>query len=483
MPTTYLLTALLAQDTAADDAPSVLSQVLSAIWSAITFLWEHRPEELAVLLALTAVLAAVSRVPLTYNLLNLAVRWPTASLTLFAFTIVVGLLVMMLAFVNGMYRLTQSSGQPGNVLIMSDGAMDEVFSNLATADISDLETQPGVLRDDDNRPLASRETYLIANQPVVDAPPGRPKRRFLQIRGVDDPARSALVHGRTLAPGGRLFAEAGVSALPDAGPDDPPAVEVLLGSGIARELGHDRKPEALARARNRERLDVGDTFELSDRAWLVVGVFESSGSSYDSEVWAKQSLVGKMFGKENYTTLVVRTDGAAEAQRLRDYYVQDYTKSKVAAFVETTYFESLSATNAQFLVASIFVTVFTAIGGIFGVMNTMFAAISQRTKDIGVLRLLGFKRWQILVSFLLESLVLSFIGGLLGCAAGSLFDGAEANSIVSSSGGGGKFVVLKISVDLAVLSSGMLLALVMGFLGGLLPSLSAMRLTALEALR
>ena len=138
----------------------------------------------------------------------------------------------------------------------------------------------------------------------------------------------------------------------------------------------------------------------------------------------------------------------------------------------------------QFLVAIIIVAVFMAIGGVFGVMNTMFAAISQRTKDIGVLRLLGYKRWQILVSFLLESLVLALIGGFLGCLLGWLFaDGRTATSIVSSTQGGGKFVVLRLTVDLAVLSSGMLLALAMGFLGGLIPSLSAMRLTALEALR
>ena len=150
-----------------------------------------------------------------------------------------------------------------------------------------------------------------------------------------------LVHGRTLATGGRLFDDAGVSALPDSNPDDPPAVEVLLGSGIAREMGNDRKPEALATARNRERLAAGDTFELNDRSWLVVGVFESSGSAYDSEVWAKQSLVGKMFGKENYTTIVVRAAGAEAAQELRDFYVKDYTKSKVAAW------ESNSKANAS----------------------------------------------------------------------------------------------------------------------------------------
>ncbi|MDZ4689092.1 MAG: ABC transporter permease [Planctomycetaceae bacterium] len=454
----------------------------SSLVGSMVFLWAHRPETLGVLVLAIALLAAITRVPLSYNALNLVVRWRTAALTVLAFVLVVGLLVVMLAFVNGMYALTMTSGQPGNVMILSDGSTDEAFSSLAIADVGDIENQPGIVRED-GKPLVSRETYIVVNQPLIDAAPGRPKRRFLQVRGVDDPAISAKVHGHTLAEGGRWFSDAGVGPLPNAKPDDAPAIEVLLGSGIAREMGLDRKPEVIARAKNKDRLDAGGTFSISDRTWLVVGVFESSGSTYDSEVWAKQSLVGKMFGKENYSTLVARAPGAAEALKLREFFVTDYTKAKLAAIVETKYFEGMSQTNTQFLVAAMIVAAFTAVGGVFGVMNTMFAAISQRTRDIGVLRLLGFKRRQILVSFLLESMLLALIGGALGCALGFLFDGATANSIVSSGQGGGKFVVLKMQVDGTVLSTGMLLALFMGFVGGLFPSLSAMRLSALDALR
>ena len=133
---------------------------------------------------------------------------------------------------------------------------------------------------------------------------------------------------------------------------------------------------------------------------------------------------------------------------------------------------------------AIIVALIMSLGGLFGVMNTMFAAISQRTKDIGVLRLLGFKRWQILVSFLLESMILALVGGAVGCLLGSLCDGFTANSIVTGGpGGGGKFVVLRLTVDASTIAMGMLLALAMGFFGGLIPSLGAMRLSALKALR
>jgi ABC-type antimicrobial peptide transport system permease subunit len=125
-----------------------------------------------------------------------------------------------------------------------------------------------------------------------------------------------------------------------------------------------------------------------------------------------------------------------------------------------------------------------AIGGVFGIMNTMFAAISQRTRDIGVMRILGFKRWQVLVSFMLESLVIALVGGLVGVAIGTLADGFTATSILSGgAGGGGKFVVLRMSVGADLMLLGVVFTLAMGRLGGLVPALSAMRLGILDSLR
>jgi ABC-type antimicrobial peptide transport system permease subunit len=124
-----------------------------------------------------------------------------------------------------------------------------------------------------------------------------------------------------------------------------------------------------------------------------------------------------------------------------------------------------------------------ALGGVFGVMNTMFAAIRQRTKDIGMLRALGFARWQILVSFLVESLLIAALGGLVGCALGYLANGVTTTSVVDTSGGGMKRVAFRMIVDDNTLAAAVLFTLVMGLLGGLLPALSAMHLKPLEALR
>ena len=138
----------------------------------------------------------------------------------------------------------------------------------------------------------------------------------------------------------------------------------------------------------------------------------------------------------------------------------------------------LSETTAAFQGTVYVVAIVIAVGSVFGVMNTMFAAISQRTADIGVLRLLGFGRGQILVSFLLESLVIALIGGVIGCALGSLANGWTATTLLNRKG-----VVLTLAVDADTLAIGLLFTLSMGALGGLVPSLSAMRVKPLEALR
>jgi ABC-type lipoprotein release transport system permease subunit len=427
----------------------------------------------AVFVLLVIVLAVVGKVPLKYNVRNLFVRWRTTLLTALAPTLVVGLMTFLLAFVNGLFRLTEGSGQAGNVMVLSDGATDELISNLGYGDVKEVELRDSVVKDEDGKPLASWEVYVVVNQPIPGAVKGGRQRRFTQVRGLDEPARSARVHNLSLADG-TWFSSAGVKKL-DKEKGGGTAIEAILGGGIARELGPDQGKKSLA---------LDDVFELGDKKWVVVGLMQSGGSTFDSEIWAKRQLVGELFGKNSYTTAVLRTaDGAAAAALAKDL-TTNFKKPAVQAMTETTYFENLNTFNQQLLGAVLFVVLVMAIGGAFGVMNTMFAAISQRTKDIGVLRILGYARWQVLVSFFLESVVLALVGGLIGIAIGSICDGWTASSIVSSGqGGGGKSVVLRLTVDANIVLGGVLFSLAMGCIGGLIPALSAMRLKPLESLR
>ncbi|HEX4143452.1 MAG TPA: FtsX-like permease family protein [Pirellulales bacterium] len=444
------------------------------------------PIALAVVALLVAALALVGSIPVGYNLRNLTVRWRTTLLTALAFTLVVGLMTVMLAFVAGMNHLTEQSGQPGNVIVLSDGATDELFSNLNFVDAGDIERQRGVLRNDAGQPLASREVYIVVTQPVIGPSGETLRRRFSQVRGIDDPAMAGAVHGLELFPGGNWFSQAGVETLmpkempaaatgAPAASADRPAIQAVLGEGAARQLGAELGQGPLA---------VGDTFELGMRRWVIVGILQSTGSTFGSEIWAKRSVVAPLFGKaDNYTSIVLRTAGADEARAVSTDLNDHFKKAALAAQPETQYFSKLGETNRQFAVTIAFVTIVMSIGGVFGVMNTMFAAVSQRTKDIGVLRILGFARWQIVISFFLESLLIAVIGGALGCAVGYLADGLQATSVVSSGQGSGKTITLQLLVTRQILMTGMLLALGMGALGGLIPALAAMRLRPLESMR
>jgi putative ABC transport system permease protein len=453
--------------------------------------------------ALALLLFFLGKVPVSYNARNLLVRWRITLMTGAIFILTSALLVVMLAFVNGMYELTKGSGRPGNVIILADGATDELFSNLGYGDIETLPRKcPGTIQDDQGRLLASWEVYASVLQPIptrtcpvcgkkieverispseqhlkehgdphcagsgAAVPMTGPQRRFIQVRGLVDPVIAGEVHRLDLYPGGQWFSAAGA--------DNEGHFQCVLGEGIAHVLGQDR---------DKKSLEVGDVFSLRDRPWVVTGVLHSVGSAFDSEIWCKQQIVADLFGKNNYTTGVLRTPDDATAQALVKDATDNFKTPAVLAQTESAYYEKLNGTNQVFLWGSIVVVAIMAIGSVFGVMNAMFAAISQRTSDIGVLRILGYKRLHVLISFFLETLLLALIGGLIGCALGSLCNGWTANSIVSSGQGGGKSVVFQLVVSPLIISGGLGFSVLMGALGGLLPALSAMRMKPLESLR
>jgi len=321
---------------------------------------------LLLILALQAA-GVLKRVPFTYNLRNLVVRWRITLLTALAFTLVVGLMTVMLAFVNGMYKLTASSGVPNNVIVMADGATDELFSNLGYGDVKEIELWPQVLRDDDGKPLASWEVYVVVNQPILmrrcpkcgtmvpvdrfgekllehgdptcegsgTIVKGTRGRRFLQVRGVEDPKKSGMVHNLALFEGGEWFSASGLQPVPGSTSSEQ-AIQAVIGEGLARELGKD-----LGKAR----LDIGDFFDLGPRKWVVVGIMKSAGSTFDSEVWAKFTHVSEQFGKSAYTTCVLRTADAEAAAEMAKDLSANYKKPAVSATPEPEYYAKLNTTN------------------------------------------------------------------------------------------------------------------------------------------
>jgi putative ABC transport system permease protein len=438
------------------------------------------------------VLFGIGKVPVSYNLRNLAVRWKTTLLTGLAFTVVLCLLTAMLAFVNGLNNLTSNSGIPGNVFVLSEGATDELFSSLYKGDVrkivdeytdvdendNPLKSQIGIKEVTASGPsgkvkLCSFETYYVLNHPVPVGPDEKPRRRFVQLRGIEDAFVAAKVHNIVLLEGEWFGREGSVAVNRERTKTATPAV---LGEGAASKFAQDM---GLAKLR------AGDQFKMVDEDMVVSGIMKSEGSTFGSEVWVTWDWASKHFNKDQYTTIVLRVtdDSDAGARALAKHLSLNYKNPRLRAVDEPRYFEDLGKSNDQILSSVIMVAIIMAIGGVFGVMNTMFAAIAQRTKDIGVMRILGFKRWQILVSFMLETLAIALLGGLAGIALGTLFDGAQMTSNVSAGQGSGKTVIMKLAVDADIVICGVLFTMVMGRVGGLVPALSAMRLGILESLK
>lgn len=452
---------------------------------------------IGVVVAAFSKILPIVRVPLHYNLRNLVLRWKTTVVTAVAFTVVVTLLIVMLSFVAGMNRVTEGSGIPGNVLILSDGATDEVFSNLprdASVERLPNDIQVLIAKDANGKYLATKEAYVLVNHVLANPEPGGRMRRFVQMRGLDDPETAGQVHGLELLKG-RWWSQSGVGTTKvkvtrQGVTHEEYPKEIVMGDGVAGQFARDLRVPSL---------EPGQVLEVGPLTCMVVGILKATGSTFGSEVWARDSVVQEQFGRQNsYSSYVVRardparasealqTGEIATARTVTDMIRKFKGAGDIAlqAYPETDYYSKLTETNNQFLYAIIFVAIFMAIGGVLGIMNTMFAAISQRTKDIGMMRLLGFTRAQILVSFLFESLVIALAGGLLGCLIGFAFDGWTASSVVSGGpGGGGKSVVLRLVVSPEILGSGLGFALLMGAIGGLVPSLAAMRLKPLESLR
>jgi ABC-type antimicrobial peptide transport system permease subunit len=224
---------------------------------------------------------------------------------------------------------------------------------------------------------------------------------------------------------------------------------------------------------------------------------KSAGKTFDSETWIKGDRARKAFGKQAFTTVVLRVsddnpETVGESADAFAYYLsKNFANPRVRAVSEPRYYQDLAKSNSDLMFMVVVVAIIMALGGVIGVMLVMFAAIAQRIKDVGVMRVVGYKRWQILVSFMLESLAIALLGGLVGVllvllvdgVASALWGGLTVTSTITAGQGGGKSVVTRLVFGFDVLTSGILFTIIMGRLGGLLPSVGAMRLGILESLR
>jgi len=383
-------------------------------------------------------------IPVSYNLRNLVVRKTTTIMTALGITLTVAVLLSVLALVNGLQTAFQSSGNPLQILVMRKGSNAELSSAITREVYQDLKSMPGIARQD-NQPIASLEMVTVINLPSVDSPEGM----NVTLRGIL-PLGIQMRDGLKLQ-AGRWF-RAGQR-------------EVVVGKSIAR-----RYPGA----------HLGNKLRFGRGDWEIVGVMDGGQSSVNSEIFGDLNQTSSDFNRaDGLSSVLVRATDAATVPALINS-LNDDRRLGVVAQTEKDYYDSQTSSGAILQYLGIFISIIMAVGSSFAAMNTMYAAVARRAREIGTLRVLGFSRGSILTSFLLESVLLSVLGGLLGCVLV-----LPLNNITTGIGSFVTFseISFNFRVSPEIMAAGVAFALVMGALGGLFPARNAANKEILTALR
>ena len=385
-------------------------------------------------------------IPLSYNFRNLVVRRTTTVMTALGIGLTVAVLASVLALSEGLRVAFTATGHPLNLIVLRKGGNAELTSIMPRQSFNEVvKVRPGIGRDASGEPLASLEVVVVINLPSVDSPDGEnvTVRGILPV-GLAIREDSKLASGRWFTPGRR---------------------EVVIGSSIAQ-----RYPDA----------QIGRKLKFGRGEWEVVGVFHSYMPARNSEIWADANQMASDFNRTNaLSSALIRAQDASSAQALINELPVDPRMESEVMF-ERDYYAKQTSSGDVIRYLGTFVAIIMAVGSCFAAMNTMYAAVARRSKEIGTLRILGFSRWAILVSFFLESLMLSVLGGVVG-----LLLVLPLNGFTTGVGSNVTFsqVAFQLQITPKVLLGGMCFALIMGVFGGLLPAQNAARKQILTALR
>jgi putative ABC transport system permease protein len=382
--------------------------------------------------------------PISYNLRNLRVRWRVTLLAIFGIALVVAVFVFLAAMSSGFRIALRATGRTDNAIVVQKGSQSELGSAIDRGRASLMMVDSRIARGVDGQPLASGEIVVVANlSRRTDGGEVNVLIRGVSMRAFEVREGIKIVRGRNVAPG---------------------LAEVVVGARTSERFG----------------LDVGSTVPIGNQDWDVVGVFSSEGSGFESEIWGDISAMsGPLRRVGAYQAVVVRLRDPGTLDAFKKTYETD-PQVQVTITQERKYYEDQAGPTTDALMGlALFVSVVMGIGAVFGAMNTMYAIVVARTREIGTLRALGFSRRSILVSFVTESVLLALVGGLLGCLLT-----LPANGVTSATGGANfSELAFAFKVTPPALAMGLIFAVVMGFLGGLLPAFRAARLPITTALR
>ena len=375
-------------------------------------------------------------IPIVYNFRSVKARWTSSIVAVLGIAGTVGVFVAMLSLARGFRATLVSSGSDDNAIVMRAGATSEMMSGITLEDIKILQDAPGVARDSE-APLVTSEVVVVAPFPLrttgTDA--------NVQIRGVSP--NVLTIRRNVKMTQGRMF--------------QPGLAELVVGKNASLSYSG---------------LTVGNTVDFGSGHWQVVGIFDAGGSSFDSEVWCDSRVLDDVYKRPSniFQSATVHLTSASAFQQFKDAVTSD-RRLNFDVTREVDYYAKQSTRMTRLItILGGLVAFVMAIGAVFGALNTMYSAVAERGREIATMRALGFGGGAVVFSFLVEALLISFMGGAIGCVAVLPLNGLTTGTMNWQTF---SHLAFAFRITPVLLVSGIIFALVMGLLGGLPPAMRA----------
>ncbi|HYG24163.1 MAG TPA: ABC transporter permease [Verrucomicrobiae bacterium] len=388
--------------------------------------------------------------PIRYNIRNVFVRWRATMATIIGVALVVAVYILIQSLAVGLEKSGRNTGDPRNLMIVRKGSTAESSSQVNRTQLKTLQYLPQIERDAQGQPLISADLVVLISLPRQDGKgEANVTMRGISRAGVELRPQVTLVEGRWFVPGGR---------------------EVVVSTKMAKRFAQ---------------CAIGDRFRTGGHELHVVGHFDGGETAFDSEIWMDADEARSVFDRENYSSALVRMRSPEAAQEFMKRIEAD-KRLPLRVDPEIAYYSEQTRTSQIFQVIGTFLAVSMSIGAFFAAMNTMYASVGARTREIGTLRVLGFRRRTILASFILEGAILAAIGGAIGCLISlglqslSVFLGWQFGTMSFNTF---SEVVFQFRITPGLAAQGMVFAVVVGVLGSFFPAVRASRLPVIAALK
>ncbi len=388
--------------------------------------------------------ACTGPVHLRYNFRNVLVRWRSTVATVLGIALVVFVFVLLQSLAAGIEKSSGNTGDARNVMIVRKGSTAESASLISRENLQQLRYFEEIARNEQGEAVISADVLVLANLPRRNnGGEANVLLRGVTARGMELRPQVKLAEGRWFTPGKR---------------------EIVVSAKLARRFAN---------------FDIGQTFRTGNATFTVVGWLDGGGSAFDSECWMDADECRSVFERDMYSSFLARVPDAA-AMSNQVARIEADRRFKLKAESEVEYYRKQTMTAAPIKWLGSFLAITMSIGAVFAAMNTMYAAVGARTREIGTLRVLGFRRRSVVLALLLEGGMLALFGGALGCALAFYWNGYTTATM-----GFETFseIVFQFTVTPGLVVKGLVFAVIVGIIGTLLPAIRASRLPVIDALK